>query len=109
MNSPTLWMGQLLPTPSLPASILDSESTPQWSRERAPMFMPLSTARALALTQVGLLWKVGKAGCAVLILCSLFKVASFPHTMNTCIRGTGGGDGGGRLCPSRGTPSQPWG
>ena len=29
MNNPTLWMGQLLPMPSLPASILDSESTPQ--------------------------------------------------------------------------------
>jgi len=60
--------------------------------------MQLSTIKALALTQVGLLWKVGKAGWAVLILCPLFKVASFPHTMNICIRGTGGRDGGRQCC-----------
>ena len=75
--------------------------------------MQLSTVKALALTQVGLLWKVGKACWAVLILCPLFKVASFPHTMNICVRGIGGRDGGGQSCGDSGPagvpPSQPWG
>ena len=112
MNSPTLGWGSFSPRPvsQLPSWTVSPHCS---EREKAPTSEQLSTAKALALTQVGLLWKVGKAGWAGLILCSLFKVASFPHIMNTCIRGTGGRDGGGQSCgdsaPAGVPPSQPWG